>query len=295
MHVDLAHLRFNIANWKTRKSPTQRRRLTKMQRKYPPQVKKVTSGKYFKDLIKLPLTKLLDHSTAKSAFAKAMEYPLQQLREKTAKAKLEGKPLEVIEWPTDDEVQELIDLLKSIDKGFDISIRAWGKFKSHMPVLYEWYQTHVRNGKYLSEFSKCDKSSCTICRLSSEGLRTPNTEDGMLCYTLLCPMDYPVNNPSDPGHFLPPNKTAKYIAEKKLTFKQLMKELPNKDSHPFQCAQAKADKCSDDTAGGSKLFKGDKVRHIAFAIIATSAVLFIRCAKSIAHSKDCQNGSNKSD
>ena len=229
----------------------------------PPQVKKVTSGKYFKDLIKLPLKKLLDHSTAKSAFAKAMEYPLQQLREKTAKAKLEGKPLEVIEWPTDDEVQELIDLLKSIDKGFDISIRAWGKFKSHMPVLYGWYQTHVRHGKYLSEFSKCDKSSCTICRLSSEGLRTPNTEDGMLRYTLLRPMDRPVNNPSDPGHFLPPNKTAEYIAEKKLTFQQLMKELPNKDSHPFQCAQAKADKSSDDTAGGSKLFKGDKVRDIA--------------------------------
>ena len=42
-----------------------------------------------------------------------------------------------------------------------------------------------------------------------------------------------------------------------------MKELPNKDSHPFQCAQAKADKSSDDTAGGSKLFKGDKVRDIA--------------------------------
>ena len=85
----------------------------------------------------------------------------------------------------------------------------------------------------------------------------------MLRYTLLRPMDHPVNNPSDPGHFLPPNKTAEYIAENKLTFKQLMKELHHKDSHPFQCAQAKADKSSDDTTGGSKLFKGDKVCDIA--------------------------------
>ena len=175
-----------------------------------------------------------------------MEYPLQQLRVKTAKAKLEGKHLKVIEWPTDDEVKELIDLLKSIDSGFDLSIRTWGKFKSHMPVLYEWFLTHVRHGDYLSEFTKCDNSSCTICRLSSEGLRTPNTEDGMLRYTLLRSMDRPVMDPANRDHFLPPNKTAEYIAENKMTFNQLMKELPDKDSHPFQCAQAKSDKETDD-------------------------------------------------
>ena len=34
-----------------------------------PQVKTVTSGKYFKELVKLPLKELLEHSTAESAFA----------------------------------------------------------------------------------------------------------------------------------------------------------------------------------------------------------------------------------
>ena len=228
----------------------------------PPQPKTVTSGKYFKELVKLPLNELLQHSTAKSAFAEAMEYPLQQLRAKIAKAKLEGNPVKVIEWATDDEVKEMIDLLKSIDSGFDLSVRAWGKFKSHMPDLYEWFMTHVRHGDYLSEFTKCDKSSCRICRLSSDGLRTPNTQDGMLRYKLLRPMDRPVEDPSNRDHFLPPNKTAAYIAEKKMTFDDLMKQLPAKDSNPFQRAEAKADKNNDDEAGGSKLFKGDKVCDI---------------------------------
>ena len=97
----------------------------------------VISGKYFKELVKLPLNELLEHSTAKSAFAEAMEYPLKQLRAKVTKAKLEGKPLKVIELATDEEVKELTDLLKSIDSGFDLSICAWGKFKSHMPEFHE--------------------------------------------------------------------------------------------------------------------------------------------------------------
>ena len=48
-----------------------------------------------------------------------------------------------------------------------------------------------------------------------------------------------------------------------MTFDNLMKELPAKDSNPFQCAEAKADKENDDKAGGVTLYKGDKVRDIA--------------------------------
>ena len=47
-----------------------------------------------------------------------------------------------------------------------------------------------------------------------------------------------------------------------MTFDDLMKQLPAKDSNPFQRAEAKADKNNDDEAGGSKLFKGDKVCDI---------------------------------
>ena len=161
-----------------------------------------------------------------------------------------------MDWATDSEVQEIINVLKLIDPGYDISIRSWGKFKSHMPILYEFFQSHVRHHDYMTEISICDKPDCNVCRKFSKGLRTPITKDGLSRYILLRPMDRPVADPMNPGHYISPSKTASFITEKSLSFNQLKKELPPLDRDPFQAEETKADKKADNDAGGSKFFKG---------------------------------------
>ena len=86
-----------------------------------------------------------------------------------------------------------IYLLKGIDPGFSIDICTWGQFKSNMPILYKWFQTHVLFHDYLTEIVICDKANCNICRAFGVGLRTSMTNDGRLRDVLLRPMDRPVN------------------------------------------------------------------------------------------------------
>ena len=192
-----------------------------------------------------------------------MAYPISQIEKRFAKATLENKPVKVIDWATSSEVQEIINVLKEIDPGYDIVIRSWGNFKSHMPVLYEFFKTHVFHHDYMTEISICDKDDCQVCRKFGKSLRTPHVKDGLSHYTLLRRMDRPVNDPGNPGHFVPASKTSAFIAEKRMSFDQLKKELPPLDKDPFQAEETKADKKADDAAGGTKLFKGDKVRDIA--------------------------------
>ena len=46
----------------------------------------------------------------------------------------------------------------------------------------------------------------------------PVTDDGHLINVLLRPMDRPVNDANRVGHFMAPEKTSAWIAEKKMTF-----------------------------------------------------------------------------
>ena len=85
--------------------------------KPPPPKKKSTSGKYFKGLNRLTLNELKAHSTARSEFAKAMKYPIEELERRFAKVTLDKKPVEIHPWPGDDAIKELTDLLKAIDPG----------------------------------------------------------------------------------------------------------------------------------------------------------------------------------
>eukprot|EP00957_Ditylum_brightwellii_P180974 13787287-Ditylum_brightwellii.AAC.1 len=69
-------------------------------------------------------------------------------------------------------------------------------------------------------------------------------------------MDRPVVDPGRKGHFVQPGRTRGYIAEKKMTFDRLKKELPTRDSNPYKPVEDKKDKKSDGDAGGSDSFKG---------------------------------------
>jgi len=223
-----------------------------------PSAEKATHGRFFRKLLRLSLNELKSHQTARSAFAQAMKYPVEVLEERFSKVTLDGKPGKVIPWSSDAEEQEIYDLLKRIDSGFDPSIRSWGQFKSKMPILYEFFKKHVRHHDYLTEWTICELSDCVVCRKFGNGLRIPNTP--LAHYTLLRPMDRPVNDRANKGHFVPAGKTAGYIEEKKFTFEKLKAELPKREKDDNLSKVEQEDKKADKEAGGSTLFKGEKVR-----------------------------------
>ena len=65
----------------------------------------------------MSLNELKAHSTARSEFAKAMKYPIEELERRFAKVTLDKKPVEIHPWPGEDDIKELTDLLKAIDPG----------------------------------------------------------------------------------------------------------------------------------------------------------------------------------
>lgn len=75
-------------------------------------------------------------------------------------------------------------------------------------------------------------------------------------------MDQPINDPSNPGHFVLVPNTAKFIVDKELAFKQLEKELPAVDLNKFKSKEAKEDAVEDKKAVGSKVFREEIVRDI---------------------------------
>jgi len=58
----------------------------------------ISKGKYFYELIKLPLVDLRARGTAHTALAKAMEYPINQITDRFCQLTLSGRPVKVTEW-----------------------------------------------------------------------------------------------------------------------------------------------------------------------------------------------------
>ena len=85
--------------------------------KEPVKKKYVTSEKYFKGLVCLPLTAMKNHKNAKSVFVNAMDYPIKGFKKICSKVTLDDNPIEVHRWPGDKEVNKLFNVLKKIDQG----------------------------------------------------------------------------------------------------------------------------------------------------------------------------------
>ena len=88
-------------------------------------------------------------------------------------------------------------------------------------------EKHCLIGEYLQEQFICQDVDCEFCRVKiGRHVRTPETLDGVLRAKVLAPMLRPVTDPSDPNHYLKPEETMKAIVDKKLTVKDLEKEIP---------------------------------------------------------------------
>ena len=138
---------------------------------------KAPTGKYFRELSTLTLEEL-ESRDIRTAYSEMMQPPMDTVANRFSQMNLDGRAVEIVDWP--DEVSEIVNALKEIEPGFDTSVRSWGQFKLKYPVLYEWFNNHVRHHEYLSEISICDSEACTVCRKLGRNVRTPDTKDGCL-------------------------------------------------------------------------------------------------------------------
>lgn len=78
----------------------------------------ITSGKYFRRLMKLPLPELKGRQTAREALLNATQYPIDQIEDRFKALTLSNRPVLVREWPTDKIKQELEDALLELDPSY---------------------------------------------------------------------------------------------------------------------------------------------------------------------------------
>ena len=50
--------------------------------------------------------------------------------------------MEVVDWPSDDDVQELYNALRKIDPAFSTDVRSWSQLKKKMPKMYKFILKH---------------------------------------------------------------------------------------------------------------------------------------------------------
>ena len=84
----------------------------------------VKRSQFWAPLIKMTSTELETHSATKS-YAASLKYPMDGLEKRIKQLTLHGKQLEVVDWPSDDDVQELYNALRKIDPAFSTDVRSW--------------------------------------------------------------------------------------------------------------------------------------------------------------------------
>ena len=94
----------------------------------------ITSGKYFRGLMRLPLSELKERQTAREALLNATQYPINQIEDRFKALTLSDRPVLVREWPTDKMKQELEDALLELDPDYKSSLRSMKDLKK-MPIL----------------------------------------------------------------------------------------------------------------------------------------------------------------
>ena len=206
----------------------------------------ITSGKFFKRLIKLPLEELRCRKLAREAFASAMTYPQQQVESRFRQLSVGGKQVEVRTFPDDERNKQIEDALRRFDPNYSPDFRAKGDLKK-MTFIKEFFESpdHCRMSPYSIEFRLCGKDRCPLCINVGRSVRTPATDGGKLRVEILRWLNRPVPNPVDKDHYLHPQAGRDYIDRNNLSFEQLEKYRPDAKKDSREMERLKKDKERD--------------------------------------------------
>ena len=222
----------------------------------------ISKGKYFYELIKLPLVDLRARGTAQKALAKAMEYPINQITDRFRQLTLSGRPVKVTKWPASEKLKELENALKKFDPSYTMAVTSWKGLEKKMPVIFEFFndEKHCRRSEYMFQLRLCGEEGCILCARIGRDVRTPTTANNALRQYALSFVNLPVPNPKDNEHYLSPEDTAKRIINKKLSHDDVQKMLPLLKNGDGESKRLTEDKAIDQKYKG--MFKGSKARGI---------------------------------
>ena len=189
-------------------------------------LKRVPAGVNIEDHV----SNLKDRQSAKDAFTSAMEVPKKQIESRCANLSLDGKPVRVIEYPTNEESTFILDALKDFDSDFDPSLTSMSQLKK-MSVIHEFLTcpNHCHRTDFSLEFRLCGNSTCHLCQKIGRSVRTPDVEvngrklrDEMLRFN-----SFPIVDAMNEGHYMPPAEALKHIASKRISFEEQKKLIPS--------------------------------------------------------------------
>ena len=105
----------------------------------------VTTNKFVKKLTTIPVGRILgqhldelkERPYARDSFVSAMRYPAKRLEDRFSKLDLEGRPVQVIPFATEEDCGIITDSLKQFDPCYDPQYRAKSQLKK-MPGIAEF-------------------------------------------------------------------------------------------------------------------------------------------------------------
>ena len=105
---------------------------------------KVSSGRYLQMLIRVPngkgirehLQDLKDRPTAHEAYASAMGYPKGIVEERLRRLELDGRPVRVMDYASEDDVEGIVGGIKKYEPRFDVAFCTKSQLK-YMPFIEE--------------------------------------------------------------------------------------------------------------------------------------------------------------
>ena len=179
--------------------------------------------------IEAHLSDLKDRPSAEASFMSAMTYPKRQVEDRLRNLTLDGRPVEVMEYPTKEQCAPITDALKAFDPDFDENYKSWSQMNK-MPLLQEVFACplHCRRTDYSLEFRLCGVLNCAICGRIGRSVRTldvvvngMNMREEILRFNSL-----PIDDPADKDHYMSPAAAREYIVSNNLTLDDMKKFIP---------------------------------------------------------------------
>ena len=193
-----------------------------------------------KKLMNIPsgstITKHLDElktrQTGHDEYASSMKYPKEIVEKRFGRLELEGRPAEVTEYASKEDMKILLDALSKFDPSYDFSITSRVNLRK-MPFIERLLScpNHCQRTEFTFELRMLDngKDDCDLCDRIKRGIRIVYVKIGgyNLQKEVLRWMDLPIPDPSDGDHFLSPTHAREYIDINDVSFDELKKMMPD--------------------------------------------------------------------
>ena len=154
------------------------------------------------------------------------DIPQKRLEDTFSKLDLEGRPVQVIPFMTEEDCGIITDALKQFDLCYDPQYRAKSQLKK-MPGIAEFMNSkeHCRVTDYSLEFRLCGITGCHICKKVGRSVRKPDVDiNGLnLRAEVLRFMTLPIPNKDDSEHYLPAALAREHTETNNLTLDDLKK------------------------------------------------------------------------